>query len=660
MNHHRIGSSTPQLLRLGLVACVLFWSSFSAHKAHAETISWDETLGFWNLADNWSPTSVPNFGDTAIISNGGTSVVSSAAFADNLRVAPGSGVGGTLIIDSATLQTKSASLASGSGGSGSILIENNGSLSVSEGNFNVATEAGSGTLNLTVRSGGQVEVQQGQTRIGAPDSEAFVKITGSGSSLTTSFAPIIIRGSNTTFELLEGASLFSAGGTVSQDESDFPVVIVTADGVGTLWRATSDADALHFSQNTNFGIGDGAEVRATDFRFETTQQPFQPRLIISGMEGGRGAWLRVTDSATITAASGTDGPSVDKPSAKISDGGLLSASTLAIDNTAVVLENNGRVSTVNEIAIDGGILELKGTLDSANLNASSISGTNNSELSLQHTADEFVLGPTLSGSLALVVGSTGTTVLTQANSHTNGTVVRGSATLIVEADDALGTGMVEVQENGTLDLRSFPSGPIDLSESGRITGTFSAFASEPQTVTINSDIPSAPGNRATTAEISLLASAERIVEFSTSLSSSATNDASRRSNIISIEGTANDPFVLQIAVSPWALAEEGYVAWLDNGEFVLATNGNTGNNASAQQMDFAGDFDTFVAEFGSDFSQYIGAYGGDASSGQFWAVSNHNSDFALVPEPSGGWLVALAALLIIPLYRRCRSALKTE
>ncbi len=64
-----------------------------------------------------------------------------------------------------------------------------------------------------------------------------------------------------------------------------------------------------------------------------------------------------------------------------------------------------------------------------------------------------------------------------------------------------------------------------------------------------------------------------------------------------------------------------------------------------------GGLPTFVA--GAWNASYgLGTYGVDVATNTVWAVLNHNSEFAIIPEPGSGALLTVGAMLLITRRRR--------
>ena len=154
------------------------------------------------------------------------------------------------------------------------------------------------------------------------------------------------------------------------------------------------------------------------------------------------------------------------------------------------------------------------------------------------------------------------------------------------------------------------------------------------------------------------------------------------SDVIEITGMSSSagthvetsPFVLQMSYDPVALGgPEGelaangsiYLAWLDSGvnepaglwryatagDFGVGLSGNVFQNVQSS-------WDSFATAHGitnSNLSSFLGSYGVDPADHEAWAVVNHNSDFAVVPEPCSLLLLLIGTLSIGIAHRRLQS-----
>jgi uncharacterized repeat protein (TIGR03803 family) len=149
-------------------------------------------------------------------------------------------------------------------------------------------------------------------------------------------------------------------------------------------------------------------------------------------------------------------------------------------------------------------------------------------------------------------------------------------------------------------------------------------------------------------------------------------------NLSGMSNSANEPassdvFALQMTYDPALLRNEAaqaadgaiYLAWLNPtaglGGVPLWQNailGDTGNNATLAEHGFLGSFSAFQTHFNdTNIADYIGAWGIDTANHDVWAVIDHNSDFAVVPEPSSLLLasIGVAGLLIVARKRRAHA-----
>jgi len=148
----------------------------------------------------------------------------------------------------------------------------------------------------------------------------------------------------------------------------------------------------------------------------------------------------------------------------------------------------------------------------------------------------------------------------------------------------------------------------------------------------------------------------------------APGDGFFASDVLTLTGTAGDPIVLSLTYDPAALgdlaAESLFVGWLDTrsesptaDSWINAVLGNSANLVSLEAA-YSGSWADYQTDFAvASPASALGAWGVDADAGTVWAVVDHNSEFAAVPEPAG-WLVVAVAAASGSLYRwrsRCRS-----
>jgi hypothetical protein len=79
----------------------------------------------------------------------------------------------------------------------------------------------------------------------------------------------------------------------------------------------------------------------------------------------------------------------------------------------------------------------------------------------------------------------------------------------------------------------------------------------------------------------------------------------------------------------------------------------TGTDGSKD--DVAGSWQAFVDTYGvtdANLGNFLGSWGVDVSDDEVWAVLNHNSEFAVVPEPASIGLVAVGLLGALGSRRR--------
>jgi fibronectin-binding autotransporter adhesin len=285
-----------------------------------------------------------------------------------------------------------------------------------------------------------------------------------------------------------------------------------------------------------------------------------------------------------------------------------------------------------EVAISGQTLGIgTGTISTAG--RFTVSGSGNA-----------IITSLISGTGSVGKEGSGSLAVTGSNTYSGGTFISGG-TLSARNNHALGTGDVRVN-GGTLSVEFGTAVSNDIILSG---GTYirTLNGSLVDAVNASSDL----GGMDTTARIAagtLDSTAVLVTSFSAT--SIAENDAQRLSDVYAFAGTGSDLFVLELSITSPESAS--YLGWLDGNVWVAAVDGNDGNNATAGMQGYQGSFAAFQLEYGTALEGYIGAYGTSVADGvtTTWAVLNHNSDFAVVPEP-GTVVLAFLGLAAMAMRR---------
>jgi len=384
--------------------------------------------------------------------------------------------------------------------------------------------------------------------------------------------------------------------------------------------------------------------------------------------------LNHTDSVGSTVTFGTTGNELS--SLNITTANVSSASGsnqlvfLGGNNTADYTIETLNVGTGGLAVIANGVGDGEqrainvGSLNGAGgIRGSNSASTGVATLNLTGTSNGSHSGAIVNGSaIARVVksGSATQTLSNAGSTYTGGTLIN-AGTLVVGANNAIGaaSGAVEISGSNQATLRF---------NSGVTVGNNITFSSTNATSSIETEVASGAAFRTgTTGNLtsnfasatpnttaSILggnATAVRTLSMSFSGTSAATNDGTRKSDVFSLSGSSTDRFVLQLSTT--GLVGTDFVGWLNGSTWVNAVSGNTGNNASLAQQGYLGSFSAFQTTYGSTLSNYVGAYGVDATAGSAWAVLNHNSGFAVVPEPST-WALLAGSLTFMMVMRRRR------
>jgi len=496
------------------------------------------------------------------------------------------------------------------------------------------SKAGTGTLLLSGTNNlytGKTTISSGTLAINAPGSLGNPGAANAAIDIGATSTTAALRYVGTTGTIARTIALAgSTGGAILDASGAGPLTLSgsiagTAAGVKTL-TLTGTSTALNTISGT---ISNGTGT-------------------VSLLKSGGGTWRLSapnTYTGSTTIAEGrlivSNTNSLGTATSAVALGGASTSGTLSYSGNSAAYT---RGFTVNA----GG-----GGVDVATAGQTLTIGTNG-----VNTAGRFtVSGPgnttftaTITGAGSLGKTGTGLLTITGSNNYTGGTRV-SSGTLTAQHNNALGTGSIVV-DGGVfyVDTGVAVSNAVILS-GGEYQRTLGGSLVD--AVNASSDLAGGIDTVARLAAGTL--SAPATLETSFTLNSGAPRDGALRSDIYNFQGTGSDLFVLELSIT--STAPDAFLGWLDEDTnlWVNAVEGNSLNNASEAQQNFAGSFAQFQAApgNGTDLSTYLGAWGSTTSGGvtTVWAVLDHNSAFATIPEPG---TVALLALGALGLLRRRR------
>jgi fibronectin-binding autotransporter adhesin len=343
--------------------------------------------------------------------------------------------------------------------------------------------------------------------------------------------------------------------------------------------------------------------------------------------------------------------------------------TVGYSGTATLTVNSGGV--VQAAGLEGGNSQSSIRLNGGTL-AISTSNTSSNRIELQAGGGTVrsmgnsivVMNGTLSGPGHLTKTGTGVLQLTGNNSYQGGTTLKAGGSTVVTAPNALGTGTVTVEGGATLSYNNAANlaAPVELAG-----GSYNRFISSSTTLANRINATSSFAGGAPDTEARLLAgtaSMNLTMLSSFAPDSSATNDFLRQSDVYDLSflpssgagnGIGTVGYVLQLSTA--GSLGGTYLGWLDpeTNQWVNAVTGNLGEPSSHAGSPFtSGTFADFQALYGTNVSNYMGAWGSYEVGGvtSTWAVLNHNSSFAIIPEPSASLLAGLGLGSVVFSRRR--------
>ncbi|RKP50178.1 autotransporter domain-containing protein [Pararobbsia silviterrae] len=302
-----------------------------------------------------------------------------------------------------------------------------GSSAIANGNFLVGY-MGDGTLNVTGGSSFTQTFSDEAISLGGYDvtDHGLITVSGAGSTLNDAGPMEIAFEGPGTIQISSGGTMTVSG---EFDDGYWPGSpgIVTVDGAGSTLNLNGEA-AIGEESTGSLTVSNGAHVNATaDF-------------VVGQAYGAHGAVV-VTDSGSELSLTGTaeiGGTGNSYGSLLITDSGDVTASDITIAQ--------GSSTGILAIgALAGDLAAAPGTLEANSI----VFGAGTGSIVFNHTSDNYIFSPLISGS-GSVSALSGTTTLSANNVYTGTTSIASGATLQLGAGGTTGSIVTNVTNEGVL------------------------------------------------------------------------------------------------------------------------------------------------------------------------------------------------------------------
>ncbi|MDQ0251937.1 fibronectin-binding autotransporter adhesin [Sphingomonas kyeonggiensis] len=301
----------------------------------------------------------------------------------------------------------------------------------------------------------------------APLAAANLNVTGAG-SLADLLGPLAIASSGGTsianVTISGGGTLRSTGANqMGAAVGNVTAPTLTITGAGSNWTSTG---TLAMTNGSFSLLNGGAASFASAVIGSATTRP--AALLVSGPASV------FTTSGDLTIGTGT-GTGV----LTLADGG-----SIAVGGTFTLADNAGATGVLNIGGAEAAAAAAAGlfTLPALDL------GSATSRINFNHTNPAYAFAALISGAGSLNQ-TTGTTILSAANSYSGATNVTGG-TLLINGDQSAATGLTTVGANGTLGGTGIIGGNVDMSAGG----TLAAGSNGVGTLTINGNLTLGAGS----------------------------------------------------------------------------------------------------------------------------------------------------------------------
>ena len=336
-----------------------------------------------------------------------------------------------------------------------------------------------GTGSLTINSGGQLTIVRFPLIGDGPSTDGTVTITGQGSSFTALEGARLGEDGTGALNILAGGKFSTPSIQVGNTSTGKGTIIV--DGAGSIFTATG---LFEFGFNRggpdgpDEGTGAGTGTLMILGGGKVVESHSVDNVVFFGGDLGRSRGG--IGMATVSGTGSEWDYHADDHSAVI-DVGFLGAGTLTIqDNglvstdTVVIASRLGSTGTLNIGAAPGSDPVAPGTLETSQVMFGSGTGT----INFNHTANNYIFAPTISGGPGTVNVLAGTTILTGNNTYGGGTNISQHTTV----PTTLAVGVPD-SSDATVTAGSFALGTGDVSLTGGTLRTTSLLTNIPGVVT---------------------------------------------------------------------------------------------------------------------------------------------------------------------------------
>ena len=563
-------------------------------------------------------------------------------------------------------------------------------LSISTGNNQTVIAGASGiTAALTLSNGTLTQTGLASLDVNslgsgvAGSTGGSVVAAGSSQSYTATVNATTLGTQSVSFSLNVGDDHTLSGASAPIDLSTTATLTVLGHAVPSLSVSTGNnqtviVGATGISLNLSNGTSGQSGLASLDINSLGTG--------VSGPTGGALVASGSSQSYTATLSTGTFGPQTQTFSMNVGDDHTLPGASAATDistTAALTVYDHSNASLSSSATQTMQTIDFGNVLRGATIPSQSFTIYNQAaNTSAAYTANLKLTGLNASGDGAL------TTNVSSFNGLAAGSGTTCSASLNTNNYTTSGITTITMSASQLVDDSSLPgagdnnNGGITITLQGNV-GNATADASNSQT-SFGAALAAPVGKNASYANLEskvtattgsggagMVGSTATILAGTNSSSGSAqtvsmawrtqaSSEGTRLvSDVLDLSGMAlNDvsgetsPFVLQMDYDPGSLG--GDVAVMASEEMIQLVwlNPATGNWENAIDGNFGTNFGNFYLGAWPNGDMTLGDWGVNTANHTVWAVLDHNSDFAVVPEPSTLILLAGSALGLAGFWRR--------